>query len=396
MKILVFVWRKYTALDTLVPILWTFRRLRPQWDIRLYRCFDQEATFLRDRFLAPLLAEMGVPVLPLTRRPPAGDSLLQPSPAYSGITARLLARTRPHLILVDDRVRAHTHPAFAAIAQFVRDTGTPLVIRHHGLWQWPPAVKVFPHLPGLNYQYWCSSPDFLLPRKQLGSRRVQCPGSPGWDSAWLDFLTRRHRQPRRRPACLYLARKILPAGVSSASDFGDISFAEFRRFTRRLLIDSGLAQDMDIIVKPYPTMDRELLEQALGAAGLRDYRIHYSSIYSLIGRIDLQVGELTGAFPVPFLARVPSLMLGFSIHELTRQMHPRQTRRLLPAWYYLLERPGEIEAVLREMFTPQGALSPACREGMERGIAFFRRMFPDQAGERCCRLVEALVQKRSK
>ncbi len=397
MKILVFIWRKYTALDTLAPILWALKRRWPRWDIRLYRCFGPRATFLQDRFFAPFLAEMGLPVLPLAPRPPDGDSLARPSPDYTPLTARLLAEQGPDLILIDDRVRAHAHPAFTAIADFVRDTGTPLVIRHHGLWQWPPAVKVFPHLPGLNYQYWCSSPDFMLPRKQLGSRRVECPGSPGWDSVWLEFLARRNPSPQaRRPACLFLVRKILPPEVPLARDFGDITFAEFRRSTRQLLVESGLAQEMDIIVKPYPTMDRALLVQALEAAGLREYRLHYSSVYSLIGRIDLQVGELTGAFPVPFLAQVPSLMLGFSIHQLTWRLHPRETERLRPAWCHLLRRPGDIKGMLAQIFTPRGDLRPECRERMKRSIAFFREIFPDRAGERCCRLIEELLQKRSK
>ncbi len=420
-KLVVLTAGKYTFLDDVVPFLWSFRRWSPRVDLKLYACTNSwDAVVLDDDFHEGMLRALDVEFGTVfecvsrgsqTKRPGPVlfaaallDALVHRKPLIRKLKSRmtcsrvaeearqvynLLCTERPDAILADDRIFVNKTNYVDGIVRFLRESGARFIVRDHGLFRRTTGHTEFPVFDGIAYENWCSQ---MVPRAdEAGLQAVNAYnlGSSGLDSEWLEYLSSCKENAEREPQCLYLIRKVLPPDASPGQIIGDIDYQCFCSTTRCLLVDSGLTERMQVIVKPYPTMDTKLLHRALTEAGLKSFKIDKRSIYAFVGTVDLVIGELTGAALVPYFAGVPCVMMGYGI-ESQRREHPdaslglvRDTDVLNPGWYYHLEKPEELRVLLTDIWDSAGELRSDTLAKIERGMAYMRTLFPDKAAERC-------------
>jgi len=422
-KVAIFTGRKYTFLDAIVPFIWHLIRQEEDYRIFIYYCSkNRKETLLNDIFYKAFFHEEGIIHRTIFD---ANWSMRKFFGLFVSLVCKILARfhrikfvkllygivsaieskltfdlntclnkvlfssEEEGVIIVDERLMRSGCPWREIFLKFAQITQRHLFIRNHGLHQWSFGIATFKPLEGVLYEYWCPCPAQLLPDSHLITKEVYSVGSPGFDTDWIKFIKSKNTRKKDRSICVYLIRKILPPTQRSALDWGDITFAEFFNNTKVLFKDSGLHEEMDIIIKPYPTMDEGILHMALQELDLRSYEIEYSTIYSLVGNIDLVVGELSGSFFIPYFARIPSVMMGFGIERLARESVKPELRLAIdakamrPGWYYYMDSPEQLVSIVDELWDETGSVSSIAKSKMEEGIAYMRKLFPDNSADRC-------------
>ncbi len=384
--------KKYGILDVVTPLLTSIRKSCPAARLQIFAEACREQVLLRDTFHAPFLKDIKVTFTPLVEQ--ASDlSSLNPDVVLS-----ILEQEKPDVLLVDDRLLARNTACGIAVRKYAGRRKQKVFIVMHGMWQTPVAAAAsIRHYSDIEYEYWLASPEPILPLASLSTNQVVRTGCAGFDSSWLKARGRTKPSTEAVRRCLYLIRKIVPDGTAAL--LGDVCLSEFTRVSRRLLVDSGLCNVRRIVIKPYPTMQDQLIRETMNAIGVTDYEVCYDSIHSLAPSCDLVLGELTGAFFVPQFAEVPSVMLGFSLERTFRGTHRGYDCRpamdmLRPGWHYYIEKPEEIDVVLRDLWDEKGDVSQHAKRRMESGIRYMRKLFPDGAAERCLERMRLAASER--
>ena len=437
MNIVLIVIKNSAVLDFATPILCKIKQRHPQANVSvLYFALSRRLILRKGKFYSRLLKAAGI------KQYDYCDFLAPPLNLLGGLCRRLCARPKSDgspwfwrlrrlrsvgifigrvfkrlSKIFRTRLMNRVHlkeilPALAPDLVLMDNTASqqckerPIIYRH--LAKHKVRTVLLPHAPhhaekaaftplnpaGEHLPDYC---DFWMPFKfeetwrVMPERRSQffyC-GYPGLDSQWLEQINERLSRtcPSRnsegeRLRCLFVVRRFLKRSDSRgpSDDAFVYDYAEFIRYLK-LLRDAVAASDADIevIVKPHPSNDYQVLHNILHELGIGDWRISYEPMYALLNQIDFVVSLYSTVFFIPAMAGVPTMMLHSSTQDVVNEWDKMEA--LYTGFHFYLPDAGALPDRLGEL-VEAARQRRATGEPFTRDIEHLRQFYADGAADR--------------
>jgi hypothetical protein len=312
----------------------------------------------------------------------------------------ILKTLKPDLILFDNRSDTKFHGRNSFYSYFDQKK-IPIVLLPHGPhYRTPDAFCPFDEFGDIFPSYcddWSpfkyATPWTNFPDKQGQFVEI---GYPSFDNDWNKQLINRNNDDvsERSLKCVFILRGFFPKGFKRPEEFDPFTVDYDDIFPHIRCVGKAIREtgrNIEVIVKPHPSSNYELVAEVMGDSGLTNWRISQEPFFDLVPNIDFVISYCSTSLLLTIAAKIPTIILDSKIQRYFNENWNRVEQLYTGFQLYLKDNKNLVKYIGRVLTKIDTNESD---NFTSKDLNHLRQFFSDGAIERGIKRIDQLLQNQ--